>query len=217
MPRWKKLSFTDSVSPLIEKIIQFHDHIIIILVLVTCFIIYIIILTLIKVNVIRILPKHHDLEIIWTCLPGGLLLLVAFPSLYLLYLSEESPNPLINIKIIGHQWYWTYEYSNNIEIESYMSLSGNFRLLDTTQYPLIISNSILNLLVSSVDVIHSWTLPSRGVKIDAIPGRINRVPIRSNHIGTYYGQCSEICGSFHSFIPIKLEVIPIRVFPKLAN
>lgn len=217
MPRWRKFSFTDSISPLIEKIIQFHDHIIIILVLITCFIIYRIILTLIKISTIRILPKHHDLEIVWTCLPGILLLLVAFPSLYLLYLSEESPHPLINIKIIGHQWYWTYEYTNAIEIESYISLSGNFRLLDTSQYPLIVSNSMLNLLVSSIDVIHSWTLPSRGVKIDAIPGRINRVPIISNHIGTYYGQCSEICGSFHSFIPIKLEVVPIKVWTQLIT
>jgi cytochrome c oxidase subunit 2 len=147
--------------------------------------------------------------------------MIALPSLKILYLLEELNKPLITFKAIGHQWYWSYEYSDfkRIEFEAYIkntnSISRNeYRLLETDNRIIIPYNSKTRILVTSSDVIHSWTIPSIGIKIDGSPGRINQRKIIIIRPGLFLGQCSEICGTNHRFIPIIIEAINIKEFIK---
>lgn len=167
----------------------------------------------------RFLLEGQLIELIWTIIPALILIFIALPSLKILYLLEEVNNPLITIKAIGHQWYWSYEYSDfkKIEFDSYIKpvvelRENEFRLLDTDNRLVIPYNTQTRLLVTSTDVIHSWTVPSVGVKVDASPGRINQRNILINRPGLFFGQCSEICGSYHSFIPIVVESVNLNVF-----
>lgn len=146
------------------------------------------------------------LEIIWTSLPVFILLFLAVPSIQVLFIIEEVISPLITIKIIGNQWFWTYEYSDlvNVKFDSVINKSKIFRLLEVDKTLILPISTQVRLLLSSNDVIHSWTLPSFGLKIDANPGRLNIGSLYSYRAGYYYGQCSEICGVDHSFMPIKV-------------
>jgi cytochrome c oxidase subunit 2 len=142
------------------------------------------------------------------------------PSIRLLYLLDEVYTPSITIKTIGHQWYWSYEYSDfiNIEFDSYIINSHNqlngFRLLDVDNRTVVPINSQLRMLISAADVLHSWTVPSLGVKADAVPGRLNQINFNCNRPGLFFGQCSEICGANHRFIPICIESISPNLFIK---
>lgn len=138
-----------------------------------------------------------------------------------MYILDEISNPLITIKTIGHQWYWSYEYSDfkNIEFDSYIIPLKelhfyNFRLLDVDNRIVIPLNSQIRILITATDVIHSWTIPSLGVKIDATPGRLNQIRFNTNRSGLFFGQCSEICGANHRFIPIVIERISTNNFLK---
>lgn len=169
----------------------------------------------------RSLLENQSIEIIWTVLPAFILLFIAFPSLRLLYLLDEVNTPGLTIKVIGHQWYWSYEYSDlkNLEFDAYISLTSDlksrgFRVLEVDNRTIIPYSTQIRVLVRASDVIHSWTIPSLGVKVDAVPGRLNQLRFLAERIGIIYGQCSEICGANHSFIPIVLEVIPMQVFLK---
>lgn len=169
----------------------------------------------------RFLLEGQIIELIWTILPAITLIFIALPSLKLIYILDETNNPIISIKTIGHQWYWSYEYSDflNIEFDSYIIPSKeinsfNFRLLDVDNRVIIPFKSQIRIIISSTDVIHSWTIPSLGVKIDATPGRLNQISFNSNRSGILYGQCSEICGTNHRFIPIVLERISPNFFIK---
>lgn len=166
-----------------------------------------------------IILSGQIIEIIWTILPAIILLFIAFPSLRLLYLIDEINKPLITLKVIGHQWYWRYEYSNfnSIEFDSYILkdiASYNFRLLETDNNLVIPINIQTRMLVTAADVIHAWTIPSLGVKVDATPGRLNQTNFIINQIRVLFGQCSEICGANHSFIPIILETTKLNYFLK---
>jgi cytochrome c oxidase subunit 2 len=154
------------------------------------------------------------IELIWTIIPALILVFIALPSLRALYLLDEVKNPAITIKTVGHQWYWSYEYSDfpNIEFDSYIIPSNELkpnelRLLEVDNRTVIPYNTQIRLLVSAADVIHSWTIPSIGIKVDALPGRLNQLRMFSLRPGILYGQCSEICGANHRFIPIVLEVV----------
>ena len=169
----------------------------------------------------RFLLEGQTIEIIWTILPAITLIFIALPSLRLLYLLDEINNPIITLKTIGHQWYWRYEYSdfNQIEFDSYMiptnELSlNNFRLLDVDNRVILPFNTQIRIIITAADVLHSWTIPSLGVKVDATPGRLNQTRFFIRRPGLYYGQCSEICGSNHRFIPILIERININTFIK---
>lgn len=201
--------------------IFFHDHSILVLVLITLLISYIIISLLLSKQSNNYLLSGQFIEIIWTILPAIILLFIAFPSLRILYLLDEINKPLITLKTIGHQWYWRYEYSNfnNIEFDSYIKNTNdinnnNFRLLETDNNIIIPFNFQTRLLVTAADVLHSWTIPSLGVKIDATPGRINQTNFLINRSRIFFGQCSEICGANHSFMPIKLEASSLIYFLK---
>nr|YP_010500035.1 cytochrome c oxidase subunit II [Cryptocephalus dimidiatipennis]UWV18199.1 cytochrome c oxidase subunit II [Cryptocephalus dimidiatipennis] len=212
MATWSTLLLQDSASPLMEQLSFFHDHALMILIIITMTVSQLLINLFFNKFIHRYLLEGQLIEIIWTVLPAIILVFIAIPSLRLIYMMDEISNPLVTIKIIGHQWYWSYEYSDfkNIEFDSYMipneeSKMFNFRLLDVDNRLVIPLNTQVRLLISSADVIHSWTIPSMGVKIDATPGRLNQASIMVNRPGLFYGQCSEICGTNHSFMPIVIE------------
>lgn len=221
MATWSNLGFQDRNSPIIEQLNFFHDHSLLILILVTTLVGYLILILFFNKLNNRFLLHGQTIEIIWTILPAIVLLFVAFPSLRILYLLDEINNPSISIKSIGHQWYWSYEYSDflNVEFDSYIvsqndSNIDTFRLLDVDNRIILPINNQIRILVTATDVLHSWTVPSLGVKVDASPGRLNQTNFFINRPGLFFGQCSEICGANHSFIPIVIERIPTNYFIK---
>nr|YP_009537950.1 cytochrome c oxidase subunit II [Limenitis ciocolatina]AYN60693.1 cytochrome c oxidase subunit 2 [Limenitis ciocolatina] len=223
MATWSNLNYQNSASPLMEQIIFFHDHTLIILIMITILVSYLMINLFFNKYINRFLLEEQMIELIWTILPAITLIFIALPSLRLLYLLDELNNPLITLKSIGHQWYWSYEYSdfNNIEFDSYMTQPNNnlsnFRLLDVDNRIILPMNNQIRILITATDVIHSWTIPSLSVKVDANPGRLNQTSFFINRPGIFYGQCSEICGANHSFMPIVIESIPIKNFINWIN
>ena len=212
MASWKALGFQDRASPLIEQLIFFHDHAILVLIIITTLVAYIMGTLFFNKLINRFLLEHQNIETIWTILPAIILIFIALPSLRLLYLLDEVNNPMITLKAVGRQWYWSYEYSDFIliQFDSYIISTNDledsgFRLLDVDNRTVLPINAQVRVLVSAADVIHSWTVPSLGVKVDAIPGRLNQTRFNMNRPGLFYGQCSEICGSNHRFMPIVVE------------
>nr|YP_010557129.1 cytochrome c oxidase subunit II [Ceriodaphnia cornuta]UYS92817.1 cytochrome c oxidase subunit II [Ceriodaphnia cornuta] len=219
MATWAQIGLQNSASPLMEQLIFFHDHALTILILITTLVGYFMVSLMSNKFVNRYLLDGQMIEIIWTVLPAVILIILALPSLRLLYLIDETTEPSLTLKTVGHQWYWSYEYSdfNNIEFDSYMIPSlelGNseFRLLEVDNRVILPYLTQVRLLVTAADVIHSWTIPSLGVKADAVPGRLNQLNILFNRPGVFYGQCSEICGANHSFMPISVEAISPQDF-----
>nr|YP_009050178.1 cytochrome c oxidase subunit II [Megabalanus ajax]AGZ19739.1 cytochrome c oxidase subunit II [Megabalanus ajax] len=224
MSTWSQLSFQDSASPLMEELIMFHDHAMLVLTLVTTLVAYIILTMFSNKFIDRFLLEGHLIEVIWTVIPALLLIFIALPSLHLLYLLDEYDNPSLTIKSMGHQWYWSYEYSDflDVEFDSYMipskDLESNqFRLIEVDNRMVVPMNTYIRILVSSTDVIHSWTIPALSVKADAIPGRLNQLTFLINRPGLFFGQCSEICGANHSFMPIVVESISMNSFLNWIN
>nr|YP_009731657.1 cytochrome c oxidase subunit II [Gonimbrasia belina]QHR79475.1 cytochrome c oxidase subunit II [Gonimbrasia belina]QHR79488.1 cytochrome c oxidase subunit II [Gonimbrasia belina] len=224
MATWSNLNMQNSASPLMEQIIFFHDHTLIILIIITILVSYLMLNLFFNNFINRFLMESQLIELIWTILPAITLIFIALPSLRLLYLMDELNNPLITLKSIGHQWYWSYEYSdfNNIEFDSYMIsmdnlMLNNFRLLDVDNRIILPMNNQIRIMITASDVIHSWTIPSLGIKVDANPGRLNQTNFFINKLGIFYGQCSEICGTNHSFMPIVIESIPMKNFINWIN
>nr|UKG18977.1 cytochrome c oxidase subunit II [Dendrolimus punctatus] len=224
MATWSNLNLQNGASPLMEQIIFFHDHTLIILIMITILVGYLMINLFFNKYINRFLLEGQMIELIWTILPAITLIFIALPSLRLLYLLDELNNPLITLKSIGHQWYWSYEYSDffNVEFDSYMipsnelTLNG-FRLLDVDNRIVLPLNNQIRIMVTATDVIHSWTIPALGVKVDANPGRLNQTNFFLNRPGLFFGQCSEICGANHSFMPIVIESVPINNFINWIN
>jgi cytochrome c oxidase subunit 2 len=224
MTHWGQLIFQDAASPTILQIISFHDHALVILTLVVSVTAYAIFTLVINDNTCSDAIDAQIIEAIWTVLPASILLFLAIPSLRLLYLTDEIGFPSVTIKSIGHQWYWRYEYSDfpNLQFDSYILPvselnKGEFRLLEVDNRIVVPIQIEVRLLITAADVIHSWTIPSIGIKIDAIPGRLNQLGFTANRPGVFYGQCSEICGANHSFIPIAIEVIDSKSFINWAK
>nr|YP_010230036.1 cytochrome c oxidase subunit II [Diaphanosoma excisum]QST19918.1 cytochrome c oxidase subunit 2 [Diaphanosoma excisum] len=221
MSTWLQFGFQDSASPLMEQLIFFHDHAMLILIMIMTLVGYFMITLTTNQLVNRYLLDGQMIEIIWTVFPALILVTIALPSLRLLYLIDEVTEPALTVKTIGHQWYWSYEYSDfgNIEFDSYMipedSLEvGGFRLLEVDNRVILPYLTQIRLLISAADVIHSWTVPGLGIKADAVPGRLNQLNLLFNRPGVFYGQCSEICGANHSFMPISVESIKPDEFLK---
>lgn len=214
MAFWGQWGFQDAASPMIEQLIFFHDHAMLVLVIIISLLRYAAVSLLSNRYVTRDRLERQEIETIWTILPAVVLVFLALPSLRLLYLLDEVEEPALTIKVVGHQWYWRYEYSDflNLEFDSYIlpleDLNlGDYRLLDVDHRRVVPMKTKVRVLVTAADVLHSWTVPSLGVKADAVPGRLNQLRFFSNYPGVFYGQCSEICGANHSFIPIVLEVV----------
>nr|UFZ13088.1 cytochrome c oxidase subunit II [Protohermes sinuolatus] len=219
MATWSNLNLQDSASPLMEQLTFFHDHTLLILIMITMLVGYLMMTLFFNKFTNRLLLEGQTIEIIWTILPAITLIFIALPSLQLLYLLDEISDPSITFKAIGHQWYWSYEYSDflNTEFDSYMipmneMSDSNFRLLDVDNRIILPMLSQIRVLVTATDVLHSWTIPALGVKIDATPGRLNQTSFFVNRPGLFYGQCSEICGANHSFMPIVLESVSTNSF-----
>ena len=227
-PQPWQIGFQDSAAPGFTGIIELHNTIFFYLVVifvgvfwVLCSIIYY--YNSKKSPIVHKYLNHGTLiELIWTITPAFILIAIAFPSFRLLYLLDEVISPTITIKVVGHQWYWSYEYSDyvnesgeSIEFDSYMIPEsdlelGQFRLLDVDNRVVVPVDTHIRLIVTGADVIHSWAVPALGIKIDAVPGRLNQTSILAERTGTFYGQCSEICGVWHGFMPIAVEAVSVQ-------
>nr|UYC28884.1 cytochrome c oxidase subunit 2 [Medeopteryx sp.] len=219
MATWMNLNSQDSISPLMEQLTFFHDHTMMILIVITLIVMYIMMMMMKNIYINRFLLEGQMIELIWTISPAITLIFIALPSLQLLYLLDEINSPIISVKTMGHQWYWSYELSDfkNVEFDSYMiplneQNNFSFRLLEVDNRLTLPIYTQIRMMVSSSDVIHSWTIPSSSVKIDATPGRLNQTTFYMNRIGLFFGQCSEICGTNHSFMPIVIESITPKYF-----
>nr|QLY89550.1 cytochrome c oxidase subunit II [Rhyacophila nubila] len=214
MATWSNFELQNSSSPLMEQLIFFHDHALMFTIMITIFITYMMMNLFLNKIINRSLLEEQSIEIIWTLTPAVILLFIAFPSLRLLYLIDEINNPSMTLKTIGHQWYWSYEYSdfNKIKFDSYMMPQNelnmfNFRLLEVDNRTVLPMYTQIRLITTAMDVIHSWTVPTLGIKIDSTPGRLNQGSFFIMRPGIFFGQCSEICGTNHSFMPIMIESI----------
>lgn len=174
------------------------------------------------------ITHNYVLEIVWTLIPSFVLILIAIPSFALLYAMDEVISPAITLKIIGHQWYWSYEYSDyylsllsssnsSLNFDSFMIpedelRKGQLRLLEVDNPVVLPIKTHVRVIVTAADVLHSWAVPSLGVKMDAVPGRLNQASLFIKRPGVYYGQCSEICGIHHGFMPIVVEALPLSKY-----
>nr|ABM53825.1 cytochrome oxidase subunit II [Ischnoptera sp. 1 DJGI-2006] len=219
MTTWANMNLQDSASPIMEQLIYFHDHALMIILMILTVVTYMMVLLINNKFTNRFMLEGNMIEVAWTIAPAIILIFIALPSLRLLYLMDEINNPSVTLKTIGHQWYWSYEYSDFIKVEfdSYMipqneMTNNTFRLLDTDNRATLPMNTFIRIIISAADVLHSWTVPSLGVKADATPGRLNQTSFLINRPGLFYGQCSEICGANHSFMPIVIESVSINSF-----
>lgn len=216
-----QLDFPDVASPISEQLVFFHDNVMFIILLILMLVGWLLISGICNKHYYKYLVEGTLIEIIWTSIPAFILFFIALPSLQLLYSMDEVIDPSLTIKAVGHQWYWSYEYSDiddeSIEFDSYMVPTsdlqeGDLRLLEVDNRVVIPVNTQVRVVITGADVIHCFAVPSLGVKADAIPGRLNQVSFLAKRPGTYYGQCSEICGSDHSFMPIVVEAVSQEKF-----
>nr|ARK36813.1 cytochrome oxidase subunit 2 [Cynoglossus joyneri] len=219
-----QLGFQDAASPLMEELLHFHEHALMVVLLISVLVLYIIVTMVTTTLTDKLILDSQLIEIIWTILPALVLAIIALPSLRILYLMDEINDPHLTIKAIGHQWYWKYEYTDYKELafDSYMIPTqdftpGQLRLLEVDHRMVVPTNSPVRMLVTAEDVLHSWAVPSLGIKMDAVPGRLNQTTLYANRPGVFYGQCSEICGANHSFMPIVIESIPLTHFKNWAT
>nr|QZP41021.1 cytochrome c oxidase subunit 2 [Geoscapheus dilatatus] len=219
MTTWANMNLQDSASPIMEQLIYFHDHTLMIIIMILMVVTYMMMMLTYNKFTNRFLLEGQLIEVAWTIAPAIILIFIAIPSLRLLYLMDEINNPSITLKTIGHQWYWSYEYSDflKVEFDSYMipqseMNKNDFRLLDVDNRASLPMNTFIRIIITATDVLHSWTVPSLGIKADATPGRLNQSSFLINRPGVFYGQCSEICGANHSFMPIVIESISTNKF-----
>nr|YP_002117857.1 cytochrome c oxidase subunit II [Epinephelus coioides]YP_009121623.1 cytochrome c oxidase subunit II [Epinephelus coioides x Epinephelus lanceolatus]YP_009179452.1 cytochrome c oxidase subunit II [Epinephelus malabaricus]AQD17574.1 cytochrome c oxidase subunit II [Epinephelus coioides x Epinephelus akaara]QGS65321.1 cytochrome c oxidase subunit II [Epinephelus fuscoguttatus]ABS54439.1 cytochrome c oxidase subunit II [Epinephelus coioides]AIW52200.1 cytochrome c oxidase subunit II [Epinephe len=219
-----QLGLQDAASPVMEELLHFHDHALMIVFLISTLVLYIIVAMVSTKLTNKYILDSQEIEIIWTILPAVVLILIALPSLRILYLMDEINDPHITIKAMGHQWYWSYEYTDyeDLGFDSYMIPTqdltpGQFRLLEADHRMVVPLDSPIRVLVSAEDVLHSWAVPALGVKMDAVPGRLNQTAFVTSRPGVFYGQCSEICGANHSFMPIVVEVVPLEHFENWSS
>nr|WRK67379.1 cytochrome c oxidase subunit II [Pentidionis agamae] len=215
MPTWSTMMNQNSMSPIMENLSSFHDHIMIILILVLTITGSVGIMTTMQKTFTRSSKETQEMEIFWSSLPTIILLMIAMPSLKMLYLMEEPSESSMSMKITGHQWYWSYEYSdfNSKMFDSFMT-EETPRNLMSSNHLILPTMTPIRFLITSTDVIHSWAMPSMGAKMDAVPGRINQIHSILSKVGITSGQCSEICGMKHSFMPITISSIPTETFIK---
>nr|ANH55821.1 cytochrome c oxidase subunit II [Grandisonia sechellensis] len=214
-----QLGFQDAASPIMEELLHFHDHTLMVVFLISTLVLYTITIMMSTKLTNTNSMDAQEVEMIWTILPAIIMIVIALPSLRILYLMDEISDPHLTIKSIGHQWYWSYEFTDYdaLSFDSYMTPTknlepGQFRLLEVDNRMVVPTESPIRMLITAEDVLHSWAVPSLGVKTDAIPGRLNQTTFITTRPGVYYGQCSEICGANHSFMPIVIEATPLMNF-----
>jgi cytochrome c oxidase subunit II len=222
-----QLGFQEAVTPVMEELVWLHDNIL----LVMCFAISLFVLALTAYICVRFSRKNNPvpskvthntkLEVIWTAIPVLILVFIAVPSLRLHYFMERDTDHEMTLKVVGHQWYWSYEYPDHggFGFDSYMIKEadlkpGQLRLLDVDNRVVVPVDTKVRVLVTGADVIHAFAVPAFGIKRDAVPGRLNETWFKVTKTGTYYGQCSELCGVDHGFMPIAIDVVSKEDFAK---
>lgn len=216
------LGLQPAASPVMRDIHVFHDWLLlpiitVVTIIVMALLIYVMVKFNAKANPTPAKFSHNVLvEVVWTAIPVLILIVIAIPSFRLLYKEDVTPaNVDLTVKVTGHQWYWSYEYPDHegIEFQGLMltkeeaEAAGKPYLLATDTQVVVPVNKVVRLQITAADVIHSWALPALGVKMDAVPGRLNEAWFKAEREGTYYGQCSEICGIKHAFMPIEVKVV----------
>jgi len=219
-----QLGFQEAASPTMERLDSLHDLLLWIITLISLFV-----LAVMAYACYRFRASRHPtpsrrthntvLEVAWTVIPVLILVVIAIPSFRLLYYMDRAAEPEMTLKAIGHQWYWSYEYPDHgdIAFDAFMVEDedleeGQPRLLATTNNVVLPVDTDIRLLTTATDVLHSWAVPQFGVKMDAIPGKLNETWFRIEEPGMYYGQCSELCGELHGFMPIAIEAVPKDAF-----
>ena len=214
-----QLGFQKSASKTMDDIVWFHDYMLLpVITAITVFVLFLIAYACIRFRASRnpeaSTTSHNTvIEVIWTLVPCLILIVLAVPSFKVLYSQDEIPKADVTIKAIGYQWYWGYEYPDeNIIFDSYMIEEKDLRadqprLLAVDNEVVVPVNKVVKVLITANDVLHAWALPAFGVKRDAVPGRINETWFKAEKEGTYYGQCSELCGIKHAFMPITVKVV----------
>jgi cytochrome c oxidase subunit 2 len=253
--KFLSFGFQDPASPIMEAIIDLHNYIMFYVVGITIFVFAMMGLIVLNfyheqrfVESLKALKARalvlkgnrvvHGtvLEIVWTITPSIILMLIAVPSFALLYSMDEVIDPAITLKVVGHQWYWSYEYSDhkrpaefgstdyvgNVSFDSYMVPDeelrfGELRLLEVDNDVVLPIDTHIRVLITSADVLHSWAVPALGVKMDAVPGRLNQVSLFIKRHGAYYGQCSELCGVNHGFMPICVHAVTMKQYLAWLN
>nr|QPF24307.1 cytochrome c oxidase subunit 2 [Hoplopleura sp.] len=216
MSVWNQVSLHNGCSSSMLYMEEVYDWVMVTVTMTVAMIMFLVlnVLTMTPCNLSYL--SNELLEFTWVSIPSLILFVLAIPSLHCLYMLEETYGPVVTVKVIGHQWYWSYEYSDTIEVsfDSYLSPQSSSvnRLLEVDNSVCIPIGAETRVLISSSDVLHSWALPTLGMKVDAIPGRINQALVYPKKVGTYYGQCSEMCGAMHSFMPIRVMVLPSSKF-----
>lgn len=209
---WGILSLQDALRVTIEQIVYFHDYLIVVIIIIICVVGYFLGFVLFTKSYSSRIVADHLVERVWTILPIVVLIFLVYPSIYLLYLIDERRVEfLCTLKVIGHQWYWRYKIDGLLvlEIDSYIDADRVVRLIDVDNRVVVPVQEHIRALITSRDVLHSWALPSLGVKIDAIPGRLNQFVFIVIINSVIHGQCREICGVNHSFMPIVLEAVSL--------
>ena len=220
LPKDWQLGFSEPATELMSDVIAFHSYILMpiitgISLLVLALLLYIVYRYNSNRNQTASMTTHNTLiEVLWTVIPVILLIIIAIPSFRILYTAETIPKADLTIKAIGNQWYWSYEYPDydDFSFDANMlqddELSDpSLRLLETDTQIVVPVNKVVKLLITSNDVLHAWTIPAFAVKKDAVPGRLNETWFKAEKTGTYYGQCSELCGPKHAFMPINVKVV----------
>ncbi len=231
-PQPWQMNFRPAATPVMEDIVSFHNLLLIIEVLIVLFVlglmVYIVIKFNAKANPVPTKTTHNSfLEVMWTVIPIVILVVIAVPSMKLLYFMDKAPKDKVEmtLKVIGHQWYWSYEYpdagnlafdSNLIPDEEIDVSKGQIRLLEVDNRVAIPVDTTIRVIMTSDDVLHNWAIPAFGIKMDTVPGRINEAWIRvpAEKAGVYRGQCSELCGVNHGYMPIVIDAMPKQEFAK---
>ena len=218
-PKQWQLGFQDSASQSMTEIVSFHNNILLpIIIAISVFVLFLMIYTCIRFRASKnpnpSKTTHNvAVEVLWTLIPCLILIVMAVPSFKILYNQDTIPKADVTVKAVGYQWYWGYEYPDeNIIFDSYMIKEDELkenqpRLLTVDNEVVVPVNKVVKVLITANDVLHAWALPSFGVKRDAVPGRINETWFKAEKVGTYYGQCSELCGIQHAFMPITVRVV----------
>lgn len=224
VPKPWQIDFQDAASPIMNDLHQFHNFLLVITTAIVLFVVFLIAYVIFRFNakahpIPATFTHNIAIEVIWTVIPIIILIIIAIPSFRILKTAEHSPPADLTIKVVGSQWFWTYSYPDhgNFEFDSYMIQPadlkpGQIRLLEVDNRIIIPQGAVVKFLITAADVIHSFTVPSLGIKTDAVPGKINQTWTKVDKLGVYYGQCSELCGIKHGFMPIAIEVVSKEEF-----
>ena len=209
----------EAATPVMENIIWFHNFLLVLITVITLFVLALLVIVVVKFNA-RANPvpsktTHNTLiEVAWTLIPVLILVGIAVPSFRLLFLELDVPKPDLTVKVTGKQWYWSYAYPDNgkFEFDSLLDKDKQPRLLGVDNEMVVPVNKVVRIQTTGADVIHSFAVPAFGVKIDSVPGRLNESWFKATKTGVFYGQCSELCGKDHAFMPIAVRVVSDQEF-----